>query len=73
MHIVRRRVDDRLDRGIGQNSFIALGRPAAVFGGEIFAFLLGAGVAADNLELARALDGVGENIGPPSDPDAGYA
>jgi hypothetical protein len=73
MRIVRRRVDDGLDLGIGQDSLVARGRPAAVFCREVLAFFLGAGVAAQNLELARALDGIGQNIGPPSHPDAGHA
>src|SRR5204863_3597905 len=44
-----------------------------IFFCEFFAFFLGAGVAGENLELARTLDGVGESIRPPSHPDAGHA
>jgi hypothetical protein len=73
MHIVRRGVDDRLDLAIGQYRLVARGRPATIFRCEFVALLLGAGVATENLELARALDGIGQNIGPPSNPDAGYA
>src|SRR5258705_7046448 len=73
MHIVRRRVDDRLDLAIGQHHLVACGRPAAVFCCELISLFLGAGVAAENRKLARALDGVGQNIRPPSNPDAGHA
>ena len=73
MHIVRRRVDDRLDLGIGQQRLVARGRPAAVFCREVFAFFLGPGVAAADLELARALDGIRQNVGPPSHPDTSHA
>jgi len=62
MHIVRRRVDDRLDLAIGQHRLVACGRPAAVFCCEPISLFLGAGVAAENRKLARALDGVGQNI-----------
>ena len=73
MHIVRRCVDDSLDLGIGQHRLVARGWPAAIFCRELFALFLGAGVAADDLELARTLDGIGQNIGPPSHADAAYA
>src|SRR6266481_3586450 len=73
MRVVRRRVDDRLDPGIGKDRLVACGRPAAIFFREVFAFVLGAGVAAHDLELARALDGIGQDIRPPSHSDAGHA
>ena len=73
MHVVRRRVDDRLDLGIGQDRLVARGRPAAVFRREAFALVLRAGVAAADLELAGALDGVGQHVRPPAHADAGDA
>ena len=73
MRIVWGRVDDRLDLGIGQHRLVARGWTAAVFFREFVALYLGACVTAYNVELARALDGVGQNARPPSDPDAAHA
>ena len=58
---------------IGQHRLVARGRPAAIFCREASALVLRAGVAAADLELARALDGVGQNVRPPSHPDASHA
>jgi len=59
--------------GIGQHRLVARDWPAAIFRRKRLAFFLGAGEAADNLKLARALDGVGQNVGPPSHPDTSHA
>jgi hypothetical protein len=59
MGIVWRGVDDGLDLRIGQQSLVALRRPARVFAGESLALIRRSRVTADNLEPARALRGVG--------------
>jgi hypothetical protein len=40
---------------------------------EISTLFLGPGVAAADLELARALDGIRQNVGPPPHPDTSHA
>ena len=73
MHIVRRGVDDRFDRRIGEDRFIALRLRAAVFFRESRALVGGAREAGHDLELVGAFAGVGEHIRPPANPKNGDA
>ena len=73
MHVVRRRVDDRLDDAVVQDRVVARRGVAGIFFRECLALLLGARIAGDDLELSRALDGVGEHIRPPAHPDTRHS
>src|SRR4051812_46765107 len=70
MHIIRGCIDDRFDLAVSQHGFIAWRRPAAVLGHEPFALLRRTAIAADDGELARALNRVSQNIGPPTHAEA---
>ena len=70
MHVVRRRVDDRLDRVVAQNRLVTRCRPATVLGGESLAFFVRARVAGSDPQLARTLDRIREHVRPPAHADA---
>src|SRR5260370_37429357 len=70
MRVVWRGVDDRLDCAIFQGSRVAGRRPAVVFRGEGLSLAFGARVAGDDLQFLGSLDGVGENVRPPTHADA---
>ena len=73
MHVVRRRVDDRVDRRIGQHLFVARRRPALVFGGKGGALVGRARIARRDLDPVRARHGVGQHVRPPTHADASHA
>src|SRR6266516_4882687 len=73
MRIVRRGVDDRLDRAVLQHRLVARRRSAAVLRGKGTALVLRARVAGDDPQLLRSLDRVGEDVRPPAHADAGDA
>ena len=66
MRVVGRGVDDRLDRIVLEDLIVARRRPAAVFCREGAALVFGAGEAGDDLDLGRALGGVGQHVRPPA-------
>src|SRR5262249_9086927 len=72
VHGIRRGVDDRLDGAIGEHGLVGGIGAAAVLRGELVALVGRAGIATGDGELARALDRVGEHVGPPPHADAGH-
>ena len=73
MDAIGRRVDDRRDRGIGQNFLVARRGTAAVFRGKGRALLVGSGEAGGDLDRAGALRGIRQHVGPPADAEHGDA
>src|SRR6266487_4718453 len=71
VRVVRRGVDDRLDRAVLQDRLVAWRRSATVLRGEGLALALRARVARDDFQFLRALDSVGKDVRPPAHADAG--
>ena len=67
MHMVRRGVDDRVDRIVGEKFVQTRRGIAIIFRGKRLAFVLGAGETGHDLDPAVSATGrVGQNIGPPA-------